>query len=86
MMARLIQEYGALQYTRSDNGSEFIERELREWLWVQGIKTIYIEQGNPWQNGYIETFNVRFRQECLEQEQSWRSTEVRVVIEDWRWK
>jgi putative transposase len=86
VMARLVQEYGAPQYIRSDNGSEFIEKGLRRWLQGKGIKTIYIEPGSPWQNGYIESFNARLRQECLNREQLWTLTEARVVIEDWRWK
>ena len=49
------------------------------------IKTIYIEPGSPWQNGYIESFHTRFREECLNREQLWTLTEARVVIEDWRW-
>ena len=55
-MARLIEEYGVPEYIRSDNGSEFIEKNLREWLSSEGIKTLYIEPGSPWQNGYIESF------------------------------
>ena len=60
-MARLVKENGAPQYIRSDNGSEFIEKRLRRWLRAKGIKTIYIEPGSPWQNGYIESFNATDR-------------------------
>ena len=49
------------------------------------IKTLYIEPGSPWQNGYIESFHARFREECLNREQLWTLTEARVVIKDWRW-
>ncbi len=86
VMARLIEEYGVPEYIRSDNGSEFIEKNLREWLSSEGIKTLYIEPGSPWQNGYIESFHARFREECLKREQLWTLTEARVVIGDWRWK
>jgi len=86
VMGRLIQEHGAPGYIRSDNGSEFIEKELRQFLQSQGIKTLYIQPGSPWQNGYIESFHARFREECLNREQLWTLTEARVVIEDWRWK
>lgn len=86
IMARLIHEHGAPEYIRSDNGSEFIERQLREWLGFEGIKTLYIEPGSPWQNGYIESFHARFRQEFLDREQLWTLTEARVLIEEWRWK
>ena len=65
VMARLIEEYGAPEHIRSDNGSEFIEKNLREWLSREGIKSLYIEPGSPWQNGYIESFHARFREECL---------------------
>ena len=50
------------------------------------IKRIYIDTRCPWRNGYIESFNARLREECLDREQLWTVTEARVVIEDWRWK
>lgn len=81
---RLIQLHGAPEYIRSDNGSEFIEKLLRGWLAAADIRTLYIEPGSPWQNGYIESFHSRFREECLEREQLWTLTEARVVLEDWR--
>lgn len=86
VMARLIREHGAPEHIRSDNGSEFIEAKLRYWLNQQKVKTLYIEPGSPWQNGYIESFNARLREECLNREQLYTLTEARVVIEDWRWK
>ena len=85
-MARLIEECGEPEHIRSDNRSEFIEKNLREWLSREGIKTLYIEPDSPWQNGYIESFHARFREECLNREQLWTLTEARVVIGDWRWK
>ena len=86
IFSKLIDEHGAPKHIRSDNGSEFIERDLREWLAENEIKTLYIEAGCPWQNGYIESFNARLREECLNREELWTLTEARVVIEDWRWK
>lgn len=86
VMARLIEEYGSPEYIRSDNGSEFIESNLREWLSRERIKTLYIEPGSPWQNGYIESFHARLREECLIREQLRTLTEARVVVGDWRWK
>ena len=77
---------GTPEHIRSDNGSEFIERGLREWLAENEIKTLYIDAGCPWQNGYIESFNARLREECLNREELRTLTEARVVIEDWRWK
>ena len=86
IVGRLIEEHGAPENIRSDNGSEFIEKELRKWLRDNRIKTLYIDPGSPWQNGYIESFNARLRDECLDREQLWTLTEARVVLEDWRWK
>lgn len=81
---RLIERHGAPEYIRSDNGSEFIEKALRGWLYSADIHTLYIDPGSPWQNGYIESFHSRFREECLDREQLWTLTEARVVLEDWR--
>ena len=82
----MIDAHGAPEHIRSDNGSEFIEKGLRQWLADTGIKTLYIEPGSPWQNGFIESFNGRLRAECLNRELFYTRTEARVVIEDWRWK
>jgi transposase InsO family protein len=86
VMARLIEEHGPPECIRSDNGSEFIEKDLRQWLGDEHIKILYIEPGSPWQNGFVESFHSRLRQECLDREQLWTLSEARVVIEDWRWK
>ena len=75
---------GAPGYLRSDNGPEFIAQQVQQWLADNGIKTIYIEPGSPWQNGFVESFHGRFRDECLNREQLWTLTEARVVIEDYR--
>ena len=81
-MQGAIAQHGAPEYIRSDNGSEFIAKELQRWLAENKIKTIYIEPGSPWQNGFVESFHGRFRDECLNREQLWTLTEARVVIED----
>ncbi len=81
---RLIERHGSPEYIRSDNGSEFIEKALQGWLRDAQIKTLYIDPGCPWQNGYIESFHSHFREECLDREQLWSLTEARVVLEDWR--
>ena len=86
ILTRLVAEHGAPGFIRSDNGSEFIEKKLRAWIDEAGIKTIYIDPGSPWQNGYIESFNARLREECLNREILYTLTEARVVIEDWRFK
>jgi len=57
-------------------------RVIQRWLKVNGIKTIYIESGCPWQNGYAESFNGRFRRECLNRELIYTLSEGRVVFED----
>jgi len=71
---------------RSDNGSEFIAKIVQRWLKENRIKTIYIEPGSPWQNGFVESFHGRFRDECLNREQLLTLTEARVVVGDFRQK
>ena len=77
-------QYGVPDYIRSDNGPEFIATIGQQGLKDHHIKTIYIEPGSPWQNGYIESFHSRFRDECLSREMLLNLREARVVIEDWR--
>ena len=81
-----IAQHGAPEFIRSDNGSEFIAKELQRWLAAEKIKPLYIEPASPWQNGFVESFHGRFRDECLNREQLWTLTEARVVIEDFRIK
>ncbi len=76
--------YGIPQHIRSDNGSEFIAQKIQHWLRENQIKTLYIDPGSPWQNGYIESFHRRFRDECLNREWLFNLREARVVIEDGR--
>jgi transposase InsO family protein len=83
-LQKAIAEHGAPEYLRSDNGSEFIARLVQQWLAQNRIKTIYIEPGSPWQNGFVESFHGRFRDECLNREQLWTLTEARVVVGDYR--
>src|SRR5262245_29212556 len=85
-LQRAIEAHGAPEYLRSDNGSEFTAKIVQQWLADHEIKTIYIEPGRPWQNGFVESFHGRFRDECLNREQLWTLTEARVVIEDFRRK
>jgi transposase InsO family protein len=84
LVSQAIAEHGAPEFIRSDNGSEFIAKALQQWLAAAQIKTIYIEPASPWQNGFVESFHGRFRDECLNREQLWTLTEARVVIEDYR--
>ncbi len=81
-----IQENGKPQCIRSDNGSEFIAHQVKEELQRQKIDIVYIDPGSPWQNGHIESFHNRLRDECLNQKLFLSVTEARVVIERWRHK
>ena len=84
ILEKAIRQYGTPSYIRSDNGSEFIANKVQTWLKDHQVKTIYIYPGSPWQNGYIENFQSRFRDECLNQEWLLNLREARFVIEDWR--
>ena len=75
---------GIPEYLRSDNGPEFVARELRKWLASLGTGTLYIEPGSPWENGYCESFNGKLRDECLNGEIFYSLKEAQVVIEQWR--
>jgi putative transposase len=75
---------GVPAYLRSDNGSEFTARVVRDWLDKVGVKTLYIEPGSPWENGYVESFNGRLRDELLEREIFDTVLEAKVLIERWR--
>ena len=68
----------------SDNGPEFTAKAVRKWLVNLGIKTLYIEPGSPWENGYVESFIGKFRDELLIGEIFDTLLEARVVIEFWR--
>ncbi len=84
VMERLVAERGVPAHIRSDNGSEFIAKTLQAWLKRQGVKTLYIEPGSPWQNGHVESFNGSLRDECLDQEVMLSLAEARVLIGDYR--
>src|ERR1044072_1042487 len=84
VLARLVSERGAPRYLRSDNGPEFVARALLEWIVDQGIETALIDPGKPWQNGVGESFNGKFRDECLSMEWFLSRAEAKVVIEPWR--
>src|SRR5215467_849789 len=84
VLSRLVSERGAPQYLRSDNGPEFVSRALLTWLRSQGIGTALIEPGKPWQNGVAESFNGKFRDECLSLEWFRSTAEAKVIVEEWR--
>ena len=75
---------GVPDHIRSDNGSEFTAKSVREWLGRVGVKTLFIEPGSPWENGYIESFNGKLRDELLEREAFDTLLEAKVLIERWR--
>ena len=72
------------EYIRSDNGPEFTAKEIRNWLSRIGVKTLFIEPGSPWENGYIESFNGKLRDELLNREIFYTLTEAKVLIAEWR--
>ena len=75
---------GVPAYIRSDNGPEFIAEAVRRWISAVGAKTAYIEPGSPWENGYCESFNARFRDELLNGELFYSLKEAQIIIEQWR--
>ena len=83
-LADLFVERGLPEYIRSDNGPEFVAAQLRTWLQRLGVGTLFIEPGSPWENGYVEFFNGKLRDECLNRELFSTLTEAKVLIEQWR--
>ena len=81
VLAYLFEVHGEPAYIRSDNGPEFVARAVRKWLEASGVNTLFIEPGSPWENGYIEAFNSRLRDEFLNQELFTSLTEAQVLAE-----
>ena len=75
---------GVPEYIRSDNGPEFTAKAVRKWLGKLGVGTLFIEPGSPWENGYVESFNGKLRDELLNREIFTTLTEAKVLIENWR--
>ena len=71
-------------YIRSDNGGEFTAKTVRKWLDDLGVKTLYIEPGSPWENGYLESFHGKLRDELLNGEIFDTLLEAQVLVERWR--
>jgi putative transposase len=80
----LMSQHGPPENLRSDNGPEFVARNVRGWLGRIGVKTLYIEPGSPWENGYCESFNSKLRDELLAAEQFSTLYEAQALIERWR--
>ncbi|MFD1663226.1 IS3 family transposase, partial [Streptomyces caeni] len=75
---------GVPEHIRSDNGPEFIATAVQDWITAVGAKTAYIAPGSPWENGYIESFNARLRDELLDGEIFYTLKEARIIVESWR--
>ena len=84
VLSRLVCAHGAPRYLRSDNGPDFVSRAVLQWLTTASIDTAYIDPGKPWQNGSNESFNGKFRDECLSLEWFPDRINAKITIEDWR--
>ena len=84
VLAKLVSVHGAPKYLRSDNGPEFVSRAVLRWLNTANIETIAIDPGKPWQNGSNESFNGKFRDECLSMQWFKNRTDAKILIEDFR--
>jgi putative transposase len=83
-LAWLMATRGVPAHIRSDNGPEFTATVVRDWLKNLGVKTLFIEPGSPWENGYIESFNGKLSDELLNREIFYSLQEAKVLIEMWR--
>lgn len=81
----LVWKYGAPTYLRSDNGPEFVAKKVKDWLAEAGIQTAYIEPGCPWENAHVESFNGKFRDECLDMEDLGSLEECQVLSARYKW-
>jgi len=84
VLSQLISVHGAPRYLRSDNGPEFVSRAILKWAAQNGMEMALSDPGKPWQNGADESFNGKFRDECLSLEWFRNRVEAKVVIEQWR--
>jgi putative transposase len=75
---------GVPEHVRSDNGPEFVAKAVQDWIAAVGARTAYIPPGSPWENGFIESFNARLRDELLDGELFYSLKEAKIVIESWR--
>ena len=83
-LASLMTYRGVPRYIRSDNGPEFTAEAVRDWLKKIGVNTLFIEPGSPWENGYVESFNGKLRDELLNREIFYTLFEAKVMAEDFR--
>ena len=83
-LTRLFASKGVPEHIRSDNGPEFTAKAIRDWLPRVGVKTLFIQPGSPWENGYNESFNGKLRDELLNGEIFYSLKEVEILTEQWR--
>lgn len=83
-LAELFVLRGTPEYIRSDNGPEFVAKRVRKWLSDLQVNALFIEPGSPWENGYVESFNGKLRDELLNGEVFYTVQEARVLVERWR--
>jgi putative transposase len=84
LLSKLVSTHGAPSYLRSDNGPEFVSRAVLRWLMQANIDTAHIDPGKPWQNGSNESFNGKFRDECLSMQWFKNRTDAKILIENFR--
>jgi putative transposase len=84
VLEQVFAERGAPEFLRSDNGPEFVAKAIQRWLKQRQVQTQYIEPGSPWQNPYGESFNGKFRDECLNMEVFYSLAEATTIAETWR--
>jgi transposase InsO family protein len=83
-LTELFIQHGLPEHLRSDNGPEFCSKAVRKWLKRLAVKTLFIEPGSPWENGYVESFNGKLRDELLNSETFYTLPEAKTLIERWR--
>jgi len=84
VLSHLFIRRGVPGHIRSDNGPEFVAKPVQAWIRAVGAKTAYIAPGSPWENGYVESFNARLRDELLNGEIFYSLREAQIIIESWR--
>ena len=84
VLAELCVVCGVPEHIRSDQGPEFIATAVKDWIFAVGAKTAYIEKSSPWENGYVESFNGKLRDELLSVEIFNSLREAQILIESWR--
>ncbi len=84
VLERAMRKHGVPEHIRSDNGPEFVAYAIQDWMEQRKVKTLYITPGSPWENGHIESFHDKLRDECLNREVFGTLAEARVIIGQWR--